>query len=550
MKLKAVLAIIAVLILSTLPVFAEEVDTSKNLTVSIWQIPDDLKYYSGYAQNPVVAYLAEHFNLTFEYQQPPMGSEQDQFNLMLGTGEYTDFFQTSYSQESMESLYEDGVIQDLAPYLEKYMPNLYAFLQENSEARASLYDDNGHLFVLPIINTFTDNWGGLVYRRDILDTMTGGYVSFPSGNDEPTTLEDWDYMLPLMKAYFEAAGMADSACLILPPIGYFQTGELLGGFGVGGATYIKEDGTLGFGPAEDGFYNYLVKMKEWYDLGYVYQDFASRTNDVFYLPNTALTYGGAAGIWYGLTSQLGTSMSLPEYGLNMLVNALPAPLDTAHGVTPEEAGIHIYNGVATNSSGFAASITCSEEKLIRYLNAIDFLFTDEGSKLRVYGLDKEHGSADNAILVQLGLQDGCWFVNGDGELEMAPVLSNDPAINIDVIRGNRLPGFTRLPLTRNCELQDGVNVSQVAGTVWSKYGEDNVFPTGVTLTAEESSQASTLYTTMADYINSMVPKFIMGTEELNEDSFNQFRSQLASFGLDEYLGIQKTAYERYLGRME
>lgn len=49
----------------------------------------------------------------------------------------------------------------------------------------------------------------------------------------------------------------------------------------------------------------------------VYKDFASRSQDMFYLPNTALTYGGAAGVWYGITQQLGGAMSLPDYNLYM-----------------------------------------------------------------------------------------------------------------------------------------------------------------------------------------------------------------------------------------
>lgn len=141
--------------------------------------------------------------------------------------------------------------------------------------------------------------GGLVYRRDILETMTGGNVAFPSGSEEPTTIADWEYMLELMKQYFTAAGLPDYACLILPATGYFSTGELISGFGIGGTDYLKEDGSVGYGIAEDNFYNYLVKMKEWYAKGYIYADFAGRSQDLFYLPNTALTYGGSAGIWFG-----------------------------------------------------------------------------------------------------------------------------------------------------------------------------------------------------------------------------------------------------------
>ena len=89
--------------------------------------------------------------------------------------------------------------------------------------------------------------------------MTGGNVEFPSGNDQPVTVDDWDYMLGLMKQYFENSGMPDYACLIIPAKGYFDSGELLSGFGTTG-TYMVIDDTVYFGPYTDNFYNYLSKM--------------------------------------------------------------------------------------------------------------------------------------------------------------------------------------------------------------------------------------------------------------------------------------------------
>ena len=82
--------------------------------------------------------------------------------------------------------------------------------------------------------------------------------------------------------------MAEYAGLIIPAVGYFSTGELMAGFGIGGLQYV-EDGTVKYGISQDAFYDYLTKMKEWYSQGYIYSDFASRTDDMFFLPNTALT---------------------------------------------------------------------------------------------------------------------------------------------------------------------------------------------------------------------------------------------------------------------
>jgi hypothetical protein len=91
--------------------------------------------------------------------------------------------------------------------------------------------------------------------------MTGGNLAFPSGNAEPTTIEDWDYMLPLMKQYFESAGLVDYACLIIPATGYFANGALLEGYGIGGTDYVDQDGKVQYGIAQDKFYDYLVKIK-------------------------------------------------------------------------------------------------------------------------------------------------------------------------------------------------------------------------------------------------------------------------------------------------
>ncbi|MBN2222956.1 MAG: hypothetical protein JW708_12165, partial [Vallitaleaceae bacterium] len=270
-----------------------EVDFSEAAEYSYWLYATPGDYNSDYNLNPVVQYLNKKFNMTLSFQQPSAGTETDSLSLMLGTGEYTDIIDSVYYSGSINQLYEDGVIIDIAQYLD-YMPNFKALLDQDETFRKNSLNDEGQLLRLPILQTVNENmWGGLVYRRDILETMTGNNVAFPSGNAEPTTIADWEYMLPLYKMYFEASGMPEFAPLILPAKGYFDSGELLTGFGTAASYFIK-DGKVAYGPMEDGFYNYLSKMKEWYELGYIYKDFASRTNDLFYLPNTALTYGAAA----------------------------------------------------------------------------------------------------------------------------------------------------------------------------------------------------------------------------------------------------------------
>lgn len=548
--LAALLALM--LLLSVSGAALAEDDLSEHVTVTMWLFPDDYTYYSSYSDNPVVQYLNEKFNMTMDFQVPPMGSEQDHFNLMIGTGEYTDIFEITYSQDSTAVLYEDGVIRDLAPFVEQYMPNFKAFLADpaNADVYNALYDPDGHLFTIPAAVRVPDEvilWGGMVYRRDILDTMTGGYVAFPSGNDEPTTVEDWEYMLPLMKKYFEAAGFKDYAPLILPPTGMFTTGEMENGFGAAGDFYVV-DGEVKYGPVTKEFYNYLTKMHEWYEAGYIYKDFASRTTDLFYLPNTALTYGGAAGIWFGLSSQLASAMSMPEYGLFFDVRGISSPLDTANGQDGSQSGTLtlISDRANSNQSGWVASTLCTDEKLIRFLTMADFLFTEEGGMLTQYGLDKAHGSEENELYKQLNITDGSYYFDEEGKFHWHPLVDDTAEAPLQRIglNGQRLPGLV---------LVEYVNASNADFTLkandqWTRYGTGNNYPSSAYATADESNTLTQNNTSYTDYMNVMVPKFISGTEPLTEETFQKYVERMMSLGVEENLRIRQEIYDRHTTR--
>lgn len=545
-KLLATLIAAALLLASFGAVALGEVDTSEHLTYTVFQQGDDVPNpEEQYRESAMIHYWQDMFNIEMDWQIPPQGSESEQMTLMLGTGDYTDVMDMGFNTENLGTLCDDGTIYDLTPYLDAYMPNYSAWLDANPDVKSALFDDSGRIYLAATIQEAPKQWGGLVYRRDILDTMTGGNVAFPSGNAEPTTTEDWEYMLDLMTQYFKAAGMADYAGLILPAVGYFQTGELISGFGIGGADYIKEDGSVGFGIAEDNFYNYLTKMREWYEKGYIYTDFASRSQDLMYLPNTALTYGGAAGVWFGLVQQLCDAMSLPEYGLMMDVQPLAAPADTEHGVeTP--APVYLAAGRATNNSGWAVSTACDEDMLLRILTAIDWLYTPEGAATRSMGLSEAQGAAELPEYLDKGIPHGArendsivWTAEMDAAKELGQY----------EFAQNRLPGIVVNYATRTCELNDqGIDPNVLGDEAWTKYGNSGVYPYVVSFTAEEQDRINRIRTNMEDYAHPMIVNYIMGREELTEDSFKAYQDKLHELGLDEYLQLKQTAYERFVAR--
>ena len=129
----------------------------QEITFTIWTSADDYKHYTSYNENPVIEQLNEKFNVKMDFQLPAIGTETDNFNLMIGTSDYTDVMNASYSLDGQSVLYQDGVIIDIAPYLETYMPNYYKTLQENEELHKLVYDDEGHAFGIYYIEDLTRN---------------------------------------------------------------------------------------------------------------------------------------------------------------------------------------------------------------------------------------------------------------------------------------------------------------------------------------------------------------------------------------------------------
>lgn len=519
-----------------------------NSPITIWQENDSSDYYVDYNEHPITLYLEKKFGIDLSFQLPAEGGEADAFSLMVSTEEFTDVIKLGgYANVTAQQLYDDGYLYDLAPYIEEYMPNYKAYLDANPKYRAAITTEEGRIFGIVVASPVEDEvmWGGLMYRRDILETMTGGNVAFPSGNAEPTTITDWEYMLNLYHLYFQAAGMADYACLILPYTGVISTGELTSGFGIGSSTQYVKDGQVRFGAAEKGYYNYLAKMAEWYANGWIYKDFATRVNDPVYMPNTALTYGAAAGIWYGGNWQLGGAMSMPEYGLNVDVQPLATPLDTENGVTEAHALMNWTN--FNTDTGMAVTTKCSEAKMIKYLQAMDYFFSEEGSYIVAYGPNAEVAK-DHEGMIKAGMEEGVWSYDENGKPKYNDcALDENGALksNIGDLYGTRYPGIKHQDLPK----QFNSEVTMKAHDTWTACGRDWCYPAEITLNADQQKIFQKYYTDVSDCINEFTVKVITGQIELNETTWNEFQSKLKAVGVDELLNMYTEAYNDFQAKI-
>ena len=136
----------------------------------------DASYYTDYADNPVMQWLTsqtwgeEDKKVDFEFWVPAAGTAADSYSTMMGSGDYPDILDMSIS-DGAKVMYEEGIILDLTPYMEEYMPNYLAYLEENPEQKALLThtdeDGNTRYYEIGAIKEENDvPWGGFMYRRD------------------------------------------------------------------------------------------------------------------------------------------------------------------------------------------------------------------------------------------------------------------------------------------------------------------------------------------------------------------------------------------------
>ena len=85
-------------------------------------------YYDKYEDNPAVEWLNQQYwdvengtigtaengtSLKFTFQAPIAGSEQDNFNTMLSTGDYTDIMDLSAATDNAQTMVNEGILMDL-----------------------------------------------------------------------------------------------------------------------------------------------------------------------------------------------------------------------------------------------------------------------------------------------------------------------------------------------------------------------------------------------------------------------------------------------------
>lgn len=471
--------------------------------------------YKSFADLPFYKQLYKETGVNVEFIHPVQGSEGDQFNVMIASGEYPDIiqwnFMTGFPGGPAKAI-EDEVIIDTTPYLEKYAPNFSKYIKDNPKIDKMVKTDEGQYYCFPTIqgDDYLLVYQGPIVRKDWLDEL---------GLEVPTTLDEWEVML---QAFKDKKG-ATAPLTYLDNI-FTSSRSFIGAFGIGTDFYLNDEGEIEYAYCQPEYKDYLVKMNDWYEKGLLDKNIAS-VDDATLTSNMVNDKSGACisntlgGIGKFMTAR-------KDDGTNFEVVAAPYPT-LNKGEKPEFA----QRNVEVSGAGSChISTQCANKELA--VKWLDYGYSERGALTFNYGIEGE-----SYVKTENGIEYTDLLLNnpdGKGFQEVLQTYASPASWGPFLKTGEYMKAAAQMPQQR------------ASLDIWMDTNMKNHVIPNLTFSQEVSGEVSALQAEIKTYVDEMRFKFIMGVEPI--EKFDSYIETLKKIGVDEYINYYKEAYKKFQSR--
>ena len=496
--------------------------SQEKITMKMWYpFGSSMAELADYNDSEFWQWYEEKTNIHIEWIVPATGTEKDSFQLLFA-GDMPDMVwanPVSYGtyRDGEDASIEDGYFINMADYLQ-YAPNYVSWLKNHENFGRAAFTDSGKMSGL---------WGtwkslsdevyadqGIAIRKDFLDKV---------GKEVPTTYAEWEDVLTAFRdeLHIEAPYYTSKYGI--------DYGEFMAGYGV--APYFYQvDGTVKYGPLEDGYKDYLTMMNRWWSEGLLDKDFATRQTSGIMADNdmqlndkvgSLIDYGTRMGDAY--VSRGATNPDVWYVGC-------PQPKLSADAADPAwrqyQNGMDHFIGTVINISADCPYI----EEAIRW---VDGLYAVDNYLNANYGIESEEGTT--------------WYKADDGHRigDYDFRYHNPNGLSSGTVA---VKYWAKNPPVRVEAMQFEQNSETVqnAYKTWSQYEPKNYISPRTTMTTEEGTEYASKYTDIETYVQECNVKFIMG--QMSLDDYDSYRETLKSMGIERCIELQQAAYDRYSSR--
>ena len=489
--------------------------------LNIWIV-----WSNDYVENPndlkAIQKIEEETNVHVNWQVVDASSAQEQFGLMLASGEYPDIIRDvgTYYPGGTEKGVQDGVLADLTDVVDKYMPNYQALRKSNPSLEKDTMTDEGKIVGTRTITSYFGDvigervWAGMALRKDWLDEL---------GLEVPRTIDQWETVLTAFKENYPDC----EAPLMIGTNGADLFSHFLSAYGCL-ADFYKDGDKVKYAPLEPGYKEWLTLFHDWYQKGLIDPNFMSNAADMISPADYIGTGKAGAGceIW-GLTDEvLKTQGYTTDEDFSLVATTSPVLKD---GDTPEIG--FATSELVKEEVGIAAT-TKDLELACRYL---DYWYTKEAMMLDSLGIEGESYTVDD---------NGTYHLT-DKMLEM--VANGEVNTPAEAVYTYSL-GTSDFGLY-NWGMFDPIYEGNAAMNAYDEFNKDKfdlLLPSCMTMTDEENSEFVALYTDIETLTHENTVKFITGEQSL--DDYDAFAEQLRTYNIDRCIELKQAALDRYNAR--
>lgn len=434
------------------------------------------------------------------------------------SGDLPDAVMTKLAQTNVYG--PQGVFADLAPYIEKYAPNLQKYIDDNPDYKALVTDKDGHIY-------------GLCKETPIFADLIGYRVDhFKAAGIDPdsiVTIDDFTKALETLKAYYGKDNPnyypltgRDTAIRFASWFGAASNISSTESNGI----YINghyKDGSIDI--MSDGAYKMVETMKKWYDEGLIQPEWVAGTFSE--ADWEAAMLNGNGSIFYDFYNRAEWFMENggPDNDPNYQMGVLNFIKDD--NGNPQKMTVSMkYNDECVT----AINANCSEDKIKTILTFIDYFYSEEGEILANYGVEGES------------------FKDTNGDKEFIVDYQTEEATPAGEKRWSFLSDRFTVCKPVDNEAFFKWNAPLIAEATGRLFTDENLGTSYVLkFTDDQSKEVTNLLASVYDAQMSGIAQFIDGTRELTPDNWAAFQQEMNDLGLSRIEEIQLAAYQAMYG---
>lgn len=462
---------------------------------------------------PVAKELEKATGVTLKGVAPESATNtKEAFNLMMVSGDLPDIVQYEETLTDVNKYGMQGAFMPLNDLIDKYAPDIKKAVIDNPDIKRFITAPDGKIYGIPYVVADLKTAQGWMIRQDWLDKL---------GLKTPTTVDELhDVLVAFRDRDPNGNGLKDEIPFMSRNRSGWEMLKLVNLFGsrMSGSerTFIdfyEKDGKVRHAWVEPEFKYGVQQVAKWYKEKLIDPEVFTRGGkgrEVLFGANQA----GMTRDWFASTLALNGLFKEKIPGFNLVSIAPPKDVNGKQWDESRRAKVQ--------ASGWAISAKNKDPKrTIEYMN---YVFTPEGSRMVNFGVE------------------GTDYIMKDGKPVFTDKVLKNTMAPVDYLRS--IGAQIQIGFKQDADYERGMTTPDVIKAMndYEQYIIDD-FTRGA-LSVEEQKVYDKNWPAISNYMQERVQKWILGSEELNDKTWDDYLAKLNSMGFQEVMKVMQAAQER------